>query len=147
LQIGIVVQLCGCIWGEDALLNQHDVAGGGMKLVELEAVLEALADPTRRTLLAVLVAKGDASATAASKLLPVTRQALVKHLGVLKQAGLVGSRRSGREVRYVVRPDRLEAAARGLGLMAAEWEMRLAMHRRMSERSLVTGPFGQPRLR
>jgi DNA-binding transcriptional ArsR family regulator len=133
------------LWGVVVRRSTAAHGGGGMKTSELELVLEALADPTRRAVLRVLVAKGVATATSASKALPVSRQAVVKHIGILARAELVHSYRQGREVRYAVRPDRLEAAAAALGVMAAEWEMRLAVIRRIDERMSITGPFGQPR--
>ena len=73
----------------------------------------AVADPTRRRLLDALLAHGEATATTLAGDLPVTRQAVAKHLSVLARAGLVDSRRVGREVRYTVRPERLYAAIDG----------------------------------
>ncbi|GLZ80835.1 transcriptional regulator [Actinorhabdospora filicis] len=87
-------------------------------------VLAAMADPTRRALLDSLAAGGEASATALSTGLPVTRQAVVKHLAVLERAGLVTPRREGREVRYALRPAPLADAASWLGGLAAEWDAR-----------------------
>ena len=73
----------------------------------IDGVLAALADPTRRQLLDVLGERGAATATALAGRLPVSRQAVVKHLGVLERAGLVVPRRAGREVYYEVdRPAR-----------------------------------------
>ncbi|HZC99256.1 MAG TPA: metalloregulator ArsR/SmtB family transcription factor [Actinomycetes bacterium] len=93
----------------------------------------ALADPTRRRLLDVLAARGEASATALAARLPVSRQAIVKHLAVLDRAGLVQGSRRGREVRYTVRPERLDATARWLASLAAEWDARLAAIKRLAE--------------
>ena len=56
-----------------------------------------------------------------------------QHLKVLRGAGLVESRRKGREVRYTVRPDRLTATARQLDAMAGEWDARLAAIKRLAE--------------
>lgn len=89
-------------------------------------VLAALADPTRRHLLDLLAAHGAASATVLSRDLPVSRQAVVQHLAVLDAAGLVSPRRTGREVRYALRPDRLTATAAWMTALAAQWESRLA---------------------
>jgi DNA-binding transcriptional ArsR family regulator len=97
------------------------------------AVLAALADPMRRRLLDVLATQGEATATRAAEVLPVTRQALVKHLAVLDRAGLVESRREGRDVRYAVRPVALQAAAEWMASLAAEWDTRLAVIRRIAE--------------
>ena len=63
-------------------------------------VFAALADPTRRSLLHAVVDRGDATATELAVGLPITRQAVTKHLGVLADAGLVHATRAGRETRY-----------------------------------------------
>ncbi|MGI5328619.1 ArsR/SmtB family transcription factor [Actinomadura nitritigenes] len=97
------------------------------------AVLTALADPTRRQVLDMLAAQGEASATALATRLPVSRQAVVKHLAVLDSAGLVSSSRVGREVRYAVRPEALDATARWMAGLAADWDRRLADVKRLAE--------------
>lgn len=96
-------------------------------------VFAALADPTRRDVLQLLADRGQASATTLAADLPVSRVAVVKHLGVLDKAGLVARREAGREVRYEVRPERLELAARRLVEVAAAWDARLAAIKRMAE--------------
>jgi DNA-binding transcriptional ArsR family regulator len=93
----------------------------------------AVADPTRRRLLDALLAQGEATATMLAGELPVTRQAVAKHLAVLDRAGLIEGRRRGREVRYAVRPERLDAATRWLARVAAEWDGRLAAIKRLAE--------------
>ena len=95
----------------------------------------AVADPTRRRLLDALLARGEATATTLAGDLPVTRQAVAKHLSVLERAGLVDSRRLGREVRYAVRPERLDAATEWLARVAAEWDERLGAIKRLAESS------------
>jgi DNA-binding transcriptional ArsR family regulator len=100
---------------------------------EVDELWAAVADPTRRRLLDVLLARGDATATALAAELPVTRQAVAKHLAVLDRAGLVEGRREGREVRYAVRAERLDAAARWLAHVAAEWDERLTTIKRLAE--------------
>ena len=65
----------------------------------VDSVLVALADPTRRQLLDLLAAQGEATATTLAARLPVSRQAVVKHLAILNAAGLVSGSRVGREVR------------------------------------------------
>jgi DNA-binding transcriptional ArsR family regulator len=95
----------------------------------------AVADPTRRRLLDALLAQGEATATTLARELPVTRQAVAKHLAVLDRAGLVESGRQGREVRYVVRPQRLDAAARAMARVAAQWDERLLAIKRIAESS------------
>ena len=71
---------------------------------EDEELWAAVAEPSRRRVLDVLLARGEATSTALAGELPLTRQAVAKHLAVLDRAGLVEGRRQGREVRYVVRP-------------------------------------------
>lgn len=95
----------------------------------------AVADPTRRRLLDGLLAQGEATATTLAGDLPITRQAVAKHLGVLERAGLVEGRRAGREVRYAVRPERLDAATRWMSRVAAEWDDRLEAIKRLAERT------------
>ena len=95
----------------------------------------AVADPTRRRLLDALLAHGEATATMLADELPVTRQAVAKQLAVLERAGLVDSRRLGREVRYTVRPERLDAASESFARVAAEWDDRLGAIKRLAESS------------
>jgi ArsR family transcriptional regulator, cadmium/lead-responsive transcriptional repressor len=95
----------------------------------------AVADPTRQRLLDALLARGDATATELAGELPVTRQAVAKHLAVLDRAGLVERRRQGREVRYAIRPEQLDAATRRLAQVAAHWDERLARIKRLAESS------------
>ena len=104
--------------------------GGGEAV---DSVLAALADPTRRQLLDLLAAQGEATATTLAERLPVSRQAVVKHLAVLDAAGLVSGGRVGREVRYAVRPAALNATARWMAGLAADWDQRLANIKRVAE--------------
>ena len=89
-------------------------------------VLSALADPTRRQLFGALVEKGRGSATTLARDLPVSRQAVVKHLQVLEGAGLVSGARSGREVVWTAQREPLEASAQWLTRLASTWDRRLA---------------------
>jgi DNA-binding transcriptional ArsR family regulator len=100
---------------------------------DVDDVLAALADPTRRRVLDVIAARGEATATAVASELPVSRQAVVKHLAVLDRAGLVTARRQGREVRYVVQPEQVDAAARWMAALADEWDARLQRIKRLAE--------------
>jgi ArsR family transcriptional regulator, cadmium/lead-responsive transcriptional repressor len=95
----------------------------------------AVADPTRRQLIDALLAQQEATATTLARELPVTRQAVAKHLTVLDRAGLVEKGRQGREVRYVVRPKELDAAARSMARVAARWDERLLAIKRIAESS------------
>ncbi|TWP47783.1 winged helix-turn-helix transcriptional regulator [Lentzea tibetensis] len=96
-------------------------------------VIVALADPTRRQLLDLMAARGEVTATTLAEALPVSRQAVVKHLAVLDAAGLVSRSRAGREVRYAVRPEALNATARWMAGLATEWDRRLARIKRLAE--------------
>src|SRR5205085_7600216 len=73
-------------------------------------VFSALADPSRRFVVETLAARGSATATELAGELPVTRQAVAKHLAALGEAGLVSSSRSGRETRYRLTPEPLADA-------------------------------------
>nr|WSX48098.1 metalloregulator ArsR/SmtB family transcription factor [Streptomyces sp. NBC_00974] len=99
----------------------------------VNSVLAALADPTRRRLLDLLAARREATATTLADGLPVSRQAVVKHLAVLDAAGLVSGSRVGREVRYTVRPAALDATARWMATLATDWDRRLAAIKRVAE--------------
>jgi DNA-binding transcriptional ArsR family regulator len=98
-----------------------------------DELFAALADPTRWRVLSLLAERGEATATTLAGELPVSRVAVVKHLAVLDRAGLVEGRRRGREVRYNVRPERLDATARRLSAIAAQWDARLAAIKRLAE--------------
>jgi DNA-binding transcriptional ArsR family regulator len=100
---------------------------------DAHAVMAALSDPTRQGLLDVLAARGGVTATEAAQDLPVSRQAIVKHLALLHRAGLVEAQRCGRDVRYTVQPAPLESAATWLLTVAAEWDRRLAVIKRIAE--------------
>lgn len=100
---------------------------------QVEGVLSALADPTRRKLLDILVSRGTATATVLAAELPVTRQAVVKHLAVLSDAGLVYGQRRGREMKYTVRPQPLGTTARWMERLAEDWDVRLAAIKRLAE--------------
>jgi len=109
------------------------VTDEGTPVDGVDSVLVALADPTRRQLLELLAAQGEATATTLAQRLPVSRQAVVKHLVVLDAAGLVSGSRVGREVRYAVRPAALDATARWMAGLAADWDRRLATIKRIAE--------------
>ena len=89
-------------------------------------VFAALGDPTRREILQAVSARGDATATELAAVLPVTRQAVAKHLGVLAGAGLVAPRRAGRETRYAPTPEPLGDAIAWMAELGAQWDARLA---------------------
>ena len=95
-------------------------------------VFAALGDETRWSILAAL-GEGDASASALAGRLPVTRQAIARHLSVLEDAGLVEPVRVGREVRFRVIGAELSATARHLDAIGAQWDRRLAAIRDIAE--------------
>ncbi|HEU4656307.1 MAG TPA: metalloregulator ArsR/SmtB family transcription factor [Capillimicrobium sp.] len=92
----------------------------------VDTVFSALADPTRRRVLDEIGRRGAATATELAADLPVTRQAVAKHLGILADAGLVDARRTGRETRYRVTPEPLGDAIGWMARVGAEWDERLA---------------------
>jgi DNA-binding transcriptional ArsR family regulator len=85
--------------------------------------------------------RADLSASGLADRLPVSRQAIAKHLAVLADAGLVEAFRAGREVRYRTLGSRLSETARALDAIGAAWERRLDAIRRIAEPS---GPSGSP---
>lgn len=85
----------------------------------------AIGDPTRRRLLDLLLGDGSGTATSLSGHLPVTRQAVAKHLSVLEHAELVVPRKDGRELRYVVNEAQFSRAVEQLASVGAAWEARL----------------------
>jgi DNA-binding transcriptional ArsR family regulator len=102
-------------------------------VAEDDALWAAVADPTRRRVLDSLLENGEASTTTLAEGLPVTRQAVAKHLAVLNRVGLVAGERHGREVRYAVLPERLDEAAEAMARVAAQWDRRLARIKRLAE--------------
>lgn len=93
----------------------------------------ALGDPTRRRMLDLLLADGGGTATTLSGRLPVTRQAVAKHLGVLERAGLVRATAAGRERRYQVDDAQLGRAVHQLSAVGAAWDARLNRIKRIAE--------------
>jgi len=109
--------------------------GGGMRLAseggvqrpaEGGEVFGALADPTRRALLEAIAARPAVTATELAAGLPITRQAVAKHLAALSAAGLLERSRLGREVRYQLRPAPLSDAVLWMAAVGAQWDRRLA---------------------
>lgn len=90
-----------------------------------DGLWSAVGDPTRRRMLDLLLADGAGTATTLSQHLPVTRQAVAKHLGVLDRVGLVHVTPSGRERLYEVEEAQLARAVEQLSLVGATWDARL----------------------
>jgi len=95
------------------------------------AVFSALSDPTRRSVLGEVARAESVTATELAEGMPVTRQAVVKHLQVLGRAGLVTSARDGREMRYTFSPAPLTDAARWIAEEGANWDDRLERLRKL----------------
>jgi DNA-binding transcriptional ArsR family regulator len=93
----------------------------------------AIADPSRRRVLDLLVSNGEASASWLAGRVPFSRQAVAKHLAVLERAGLVRRRKQGREVLYHVQAGRLDQATRAMAELAAHWDRRLGAIKRLAE--------------
>jgi DNA-binding transcriptional ArsR family regulator len=93
----------------------------------------AIADPSRRRVLDLLVRGGEATASALALDVPFTRQAVAKHLTVLEEAGLVTRYKEGREVRFRVDADRLDQATRAMVRLANDWDRRLVTIKRLAE--------------
>ncbi len=93
----------------------------------------AIADPSRRRVLDLLVSNGGVSASWLAGRVPFSRQAVSKHLAVLEEAGLVSRRKHGREVLYQVEAGRLDQATRAMADLAAQWDRRLGAIKRLAE--------------
>ncbi len=90
------------------------------------AVFAALADSTRRQLFRAVVDHGPTTATALSAGVAVTRQAVARHLSVLRAAGLVQAERAGREMRYQATTDSLRPASAWIDQTGQAWDERLS---------------------
>lgn len=93
----------------------------------------AVGDPTRRRLLDLLLADGGGTPTTLSERLPVTRQAVAKHLGVLDRVGLVHVTPAGRERRYEVDQAQVARAVAQLSAVGSAWDARLQRIKRIAE--------------
>jgi ArsR family transcriptional regulator, cadmium/lead-responsive transcriptional repressor len=93
---------------------------------EVGAVFTALADPTRRHVVRILAQRSTVTASALADELPISRQAIAKHLGALAAAGLVSRTHQGRETRYRLTPEPLGEAMEWMAAAGVRWEERLA---------------------
>lgn len=100
--------------------------------MSLAPMFAVLGDETRWTILGEL-GQRDLSASALAGLLPVSRQAIAKHLAALVDVGLVEPVPAGREIRYRAIGDRLGELARDLESIGEEWDRRLDSIRRIAE--------------
>jgi ArsR family transcriptional regulator, cadmium/lead-responsive transcriptional repressor len=101
-----------------------------------DAVFAALADPTRRRMIEILAGRPTETATGFAAELPITRQAVAKHLATLRRARLVRAARSGRETRYSLDGEPLAGVSGWVALVGAEWDARLErLERTLSTRA------------
>lgn len=108
--------------------------------VDTEELVAAVTEPTRRQMLDLLLERGESTATGLADSLPITRQAVSKHLAVLTRVGLVAGEKSGREMRYRLNVERLDRATRSLGELAATWDQRLMLIKRIAETAAAERP-------
>jgi ArsR family transcriptional regulator, cadmium/lead-responsive transcriptional repressor len=93
----------------------------------------AIGDPTRRRILDMLLTSGGGTATSLSDQLPVSRQAVAKHLGVLDRSGLAHGVAAGRERRYVISGAQFARAVAQLNAVGSAWDSRLARIKQIAE--------------
>lgn len=108
--------------------------------VETDGLVAAVTEPTRRLLLDLLLERGESTATVLAESLPISRQAVSKHLAVLTRVGLVDGEKSGREMRYRLNVERLDQATRSLGELAATWDRRLVRIKQIAETAAAKHP-------
>lgn len=94
-------------------------------MTQPEAVFSALSDPTRRHMFDRLIADGPATATSLAGELPISRQAVAKHLGVLESVGLVEREPVGRETRFRAVPAPLAEVKAWIDAVGDQWDRRL----------------------
>lgn len=103
-----------------------------MKQEDMDQVFFALADPTRREVIRRLSNEGPVTVSDLARQLPVTRQAVAKHLAALTEAGLISAEPEGRRIRYHLTPGPLADAMGWMAEVGAEWDDRLlALHRHL----------------
>jgi DNA-binding transcriptional ArsR family regulator len=90
--------------------------------VQAEEVFTALADPTRRDVITSLAEHGSCTATALAADMPITRQAVAKHLSLLRRSGLVSRERRGRETHYRLVPGAFRSAVKWLEELCSDTE-------------------------
>ena len=106
--------------GDEVLPGQEATPGDGV-----DAIFNALADPTRRHVVRLLSQRSSVTASALAHELPISRQAISKHLSALSRAGLVSASQEGRETRYRLTPEPLGRAMEWMATTEARWDERL----------------------
>ena len=91
-----------------------------------QKVFNALADTTRRSIIDILTTQGAHTATQLSQDMEITRQGVTKHINILIDAGLISTRKQGREVYYDVTPSPLANATQWISNIEAQWDKRLS---------------------
>jgi DNA-binding transcriptional ArsR family regulator len=104
-----------------------------MSAIADDQLWSAIADPSRRRVLDLLVVGSETTASSLAHKVPFSRQAVIKHLVVLEHAGLINRHREGREVRFRVNPERLNDAAHAMAQLASQWDQRLQAIKRLAE--------------
>ena len=110
-----------------------------MTTVADDQLWSAIADPSRRRVLDLLVQGDETTASSLAYEVPFSRQAVIKHLVVLEHAGLVNRQKRGREVHFQVDPARLSDAAHAMTQQAKEWDQRLQAIKRLAEAAYKKG--------
>jgi DNA-binding transcriptional ArsR family regulator len=106
-----------------------------MREERVDAIFAALSDRSRRDVMSFISEFGEASASELAEQMPISRQAIAKHLAALADVGLVSAEREGRQVRYRLTPGPLNEAMRWIAEIGAEWDDRLrALERMLSRR-------------
>jgi DNA-binding transcriptional ArsR family regulator len=100
----------------------------------IDAIFGALSDRSRRDVMSFISEYGEVSASELAEEMPISRQAIAKHLAALADAGLVSAERAGRQVRYRLTPGPLNDAMRWMADVGAEWDARLDALQRMLRR-------------
>ena len=111
----------------------RDVVRARVSAAAVDSVFAALADPTRRRVVETLAAGSTVTASALAADLPISRQAVAKHLAQLRRARLVRAERVGRETRYRLRAEPLADAAEWIARVGGEWDERLEALRGLLE--------------
>lgn len=98
-----------------------------------DALWSAIGDPTRLRVLDLLLVDGPGTASSLGRQLPVTRQAVAKHLAILERSGLVHTQTVGREVKYTVDSDQFARACAQVANVSRAWSLRLRRIKTIAE--------------